>query len=320
MMGEAGAPELILAELELWHTRPLAPTRRLSLGNLVLPVEPPPGLGGLLLAAVVANFRGQLDAELLPDVHRLIEQVGRGERVVQPRLRHRFQVDRHGLARSQHRLLGAPLVDGGTAEFSFAAGGAPLAMVLGAVYALERLNEVARAAIARCCTRRSTGPGRSEPRLLAEPPAPGRCRSPRSPIRGRGRSTCSASRPARWHRPSRRSSRSTVVPCAVPTPTTAATQRSPPPCATSPRPAGAESLRWWAADGVDAAAVPRCRGEPRCAGARRGRSAGGHDDTLERGPCRLSVPQGRQTTPTGHRCCCRRCATSWRRSVGVATW
>lgn len=168
MMGEAGAPELILAELELWHTRPLAPTRRLSLGNLVLPVEPPPGLGGLLLAAVVANFRGQLDAELLPDVHRLIEQVGRGERVVQPRLRHRFQVDRHGLARSQHRLLGAPLVDGGTAEFFFAAGGAPLAMVLGAVYALERLNEVARAAIAPLLHTAVDWTGPVGPRLLAE--------------------------------------------------------------------------------------------------------------------------------------------------------
>jgi ribosomal-protein-serine acetyltransferase len=32
---------MLLAELELWHTRPRAPTRRLSLGNLVLPVDPP---------------------------------------------------------------------------------------------------------------------------------------------------------------------------------------------------------------------------------------------------------------------------------------
>ena len=43
---------MLLAELEVWHTRPLAPTRRLALGNLVLPVEPAPGFGGLLLGAM----------------------------------------------------------------------------------------------------------------------------------------------------------------------------------------------------------------------------------------------------------------------------
>ena len=30
----------VLAELEIWHSRPITPTRRLSLGNLVLPIDP----------------------------------------------------------------------------------------------------------------------------------------------------------------------------------------------------------------------------------------------------------------------------------------
>ena len=42
----------------------------------------------------------------MPDIYRLSSEVERGQRVVQPRLRHRYQVDRHGLARSTHRLLG----------------------------------------------------------------------------------------------------------------------------------------------------------------------------------------------------------------------
>ena len=31
---------MLLAELEVWHSRPIAPTRRVSLGHLILPVDP----------------------------------------------------------------------------------------------------------------------------------------------------------------------------------------------------------------------------------------------------------------------------------------
>ena len=46
---------MLLAELQLWHTRPVTPTRRIALGHLVLPTDPAPGLGGVLLAAVVGK-------------------------------------------------------------------------------------------------------------------------------------------------------------------------------------------------------------------------------------------------------------------------
>jgi hypothetical protein len=127
---------MLLAELEVWHTRPLAPTRRIALGNLVLPVDPAPGFGGLLVGAVVARHIADIPDDLVPDVHRLIEQIDRAQRVVQPRLRHRFQVDRHGLALSTHRLLG----EGEEISFDFHTTGTGIAQVLGAIYAVERLD------------------------------------------------------------------------------------------------------------------------------------------------------------------------------------
>jgi len=135
---------VLLAELEVWHSRPFTPTRRVALGHLVLPVEPPPGFGGILLGAVVAAHLGAVDLDLLPDLHRLVNEVERGQRVVQPRLRHRLQVDRHGLARSTHRLMGR----GEDISFELENNGSPLQQVLGAVYAAERLGPTSRHAVA----------------------------------------------------------------------------------------------------------------------------------------------------------------------------
>ncbi len=127
---------MLLAELEIWHTRPTVPTRRVALGHMVLPVDPAPGFGGLLLGAVIAAHLGGVDNDHIGDVHRLINEVGEGQRVVQPRLRHRFQIDRHGLAVSHHRLVG----DGDEIHFDFNSIGTDLSQVLGAVYAAERLG------------------------------------------------------------------------------------------------------------------------------------------------------------------------------------
>ncbi len=126
---------MLLAELEVWHTRPAVPTRRVALGHMVLPVDPAPGFGGLLLGSVVAAHLGGVPDDLISDVHRLIDAVACGDRVVQPRLRHRFQVDRHGLAVSRHRLLG----DSDDISFDFRTVGTDLVQVLGAIYAVERL-------------------------------------------------------------------------------------------------------------------------------------------------------------------------------------
>ena len=131
---------MLLAELEIWHSRPITPTRRVALGHLVLPADPAPGFGGVLLGAVVARHLHEVDEEFHPDIQRLILEVQRGARVVQPRLRHRFQVDRHGLSRSVHRLIG----EDDSAVFSFGTQGNPMQQVLGAIYALERLDPSTR--------------------------------------------------------------------------------------------------------------------------------------------------------------------------------
>jgi hypothetical protein len=131
---------VLLAELEVWHSRPTTPTRRVALGHLVLPTDPAPGFGGLLLGAVIASQLPEVEPDLVADVHRLVQQVERGDRVPQPRLRHRYQVDRHGLAVSIHRLVG----EGDNVRFDLHPQGSPLAQVLGAVYAVERLDLPAR--------------------------------------------------------------------------------------------------------------------------------------------------------------------------------
>lgn len=159
--GTLGA--MLLAELEVFHTRPAVPTRRVALGNLVLPVDPAPGFGGLLLGAVVAQHITGVVPDLQPDVVRLIHQIERSERIVQPRLRHRFQVDRHGLAVSRHRMHG----EGDDVEFDFGTTGSDLAQVLGAIYAVERLELSSRRIVAPVLEKATRWRGPIGPALIA---------------------------------------------------------------------------------------------------------------------------------------------------------
>ena len=96
----------LLAELELFHSRPIAPTRRLALGRRDLPTEPSPGPGSILLGGIAARYGPVLDGDVEDDeIELLMAQVEAGMRIVQPRLRHRLQIDRVGLLRSDLRLV-----------------------------------------------------------------------------------------------------------------------------------------------------------------------------------------------------------------------
>ncbi len=154
---------MLLAEIEIWHTRPAVPTRRVALGHMVLPVDPSPGFGGLLLGAIVAEHLYGVEDDLVPDVHRLITEVELGERIVQPRLRHRFQVDRHGLAKSHHQMIG----NGDDISFDFRSQGTDLAQVLGAVYAVERLAPEHRRQIAPLLQKAARWRGPIGPAMIA---------------------------------------------------------------------------------------------------------------------------------------------------------
>ncbi len=134
---------MLLAELEIWHSRPIAPTRRVALGRTELPVDPAPGFGGILLGGIVAAHIGELDPDLTGELSRLLDDLEAGRRIPQPRLRHRFQADRIGLARSRHRLLGR----GDALAFAFDDHGAAASQILGACYAAGRLEPGARSTV-----------------------------------------------------------------------------------------------------------------------------------------------------------------------------
>ncbi len=115
----------------MFHSRPYSPTRRVALGRRELPTEPAPGFGPLLLGGIVAIGADELDPELQSDLHRLTLQVEDGRRIPQPRLRHRFQADHIGLARTNAMLVG----DGESLDFDFDGAGSAIQMALAAVYA-----------------------------------------------------------------------------------------------------------------------------------------------------------------------------------------
>ena len=133
----------VLAEIEIFHSRSVAPTRRVAIGHRELPVDPEPGFGGVLLAGIVARFSPDLDADLYDDLLVLMRQVERGQRIPQPRLRHRFQRDLVGLTKRRQRLIG----EHESLRFEFDQHGPAAPMVLGAVYATGQLPASARVAV-----------------------------------------------------------------------------------------------------------------------------------------------------------------------------
>lgn len=156
---------MILAELELYLSRPIAPTRRVALGSSNLPVDPAPGFGGVLLGGVVARYARFLDDEMFEEVGWLAAELCGGRRIPQPRLRHRFQVDRIGLQRARHRLLGA----GEKVRFVFDdERGTPAQHVLCAIYAAGAMNDTARPAVFETIGRGLRWRGLVDDRLVAE--------------------------------------------------------------------------------------------------------------------------------------------------------
>lgn len=154
---------MVLAELEVYHSRPVAPTRRVALGDMHLPVDPPPGFGGILLGGIVAANIGAVDPDFLPDLARLTTRLEEGMNVPQPQLRYRFQKDRVGLTRSTHRLLG----EGDALAFEFDdANGDPSQQLLGAVYAVGQLRPTARRAVMGTVRRAITWQGTIGPELI----------------------------------------------------------------------------------------------------------------------------------------------------------
>jgi hypothetical protein len=102
---------LLLAELNVRHTRRHMPTRRVALGDVYLPMTGA-AYGAVLLGAVVSEFAPHLDEEQWELLPRLVEEARNGLAVPRIALRYRLQIDTHGLDRSRHRILGETAPDG----------------------------------------------------------------------------------------------------------------------------------------------------------------------------------------------------------------
>ena len=106
-------------------------------------MDPSPGYGAVLLSAIAATFAPMLVPELADDYTKLLRQIDRGQRIAQPRLRHRFQQDRIGLTRSTHRLM----IEGPRLRFRIDKGtGTPEQFLLAAAYACAPMTVADRAA------------------------------------------------------------------------------------------------------------------------------------------------------------------------------
>lgn len=133
---DGAGDHVVVAELEVCHSRPIAPTRRVALGSRNLPIDPAPGAGGLLLAGIMAHYAPNVAPELREDLVSVLDTLASGGRIIQPRVRHRFQSDRVGLTVSSQRLVAT----GNNLEFDFDdENGRPVQIALGALYAAASL-------------------------------------------------------------------------------------------------------------------------------------------------------------------------------------
>jgi hypothetical protein len=130
---------VLLAELNVRHTRRHMPTRRVALDGAYLPTTGP-AHGVALLAAVVATNLPAIEPEERELLPRLLHDARRGLAIPRIALRHRLQYDTHGLDRSRHRMLG----EDGHIVVEIDIHGAPTPQIIGAVMGAASLHSTGR--------------------------------------------------------------------------------------------------------------------------------------------------------------------------------
>jgi hypothetical protein len=104
----------------------------------------------------------RIDDEERDGLDALLAAVEQGARIVQPRLRYRYQTDVHGLERSTHRLVG----HGEAMVLEYDDHGAALPQALAAVYAAGCLSYKARPDVFRLLRRATRWEVGNDPRLI----------------------------------------------------------------------------------------------------------------------------------------------------------
>jgi hypothetical protein len=174
---------VLLAELNVRHTRKHMPTRRAAIDHGYLPTSGS-AFGGLLLGAVIAEHVPGLDEEQFEALDQLIDVARRGLTVPRIALRYRLQRDTHGLDLSRHRVVSAAVERGSVKPIlELDLHGPPAPQVIGAVMAAAQLPPSGRTVAFRfvdaAVARPGTLPEGLEVRRLYEglpgvrPPAPG---------------------------------------------------------------------------------------------------------------------------------------------------
>ena len=136
---------MLLAELNIRHTRRHMPTRRVAVDHGYLPTSGA-AFGGVLLGAVVSECVPGLDEEQVDALARLVSVARRGELSV-PRiaLRYRLQRDTHGLDLSRHRITSAAVEAGSLRPvIELDLHGPPAPQVIGALMAASQLPSSGR--------------------------------------------------------------------------------------------------------------------------------------------------------------------------------
>ncbi len=151
---------MLLAELNIRHTRRHMPTRRVAVDHGYLPTSAA-AFGGVLLGAVVAECVPGLDEEQSDALERLVSVAREGELSV-PRiaLRYRLQRDTHGLDLSRHRITSAAVEVGSLRPvLELDLHGPPAPQVIGALMAASQLPASGRSVAFRFVDAALTRPG-----------------------------------------------------------------------------------------------------------------------------------------------------------------
>jgi hypothetical protein len=141
---------VLLAELNIRHTRRHMPTRRVAVDDGYLPTSGP-AFGAVLIGAVVAESVPGLDEDQIDALARLVDVARRGTLTV-PRiaLRYRLQRDTHGLDLSRHRITSAAVEHGSVRPIlELDLHGRPAPQVIGALMAGSQLPPSGRSVVFR---------------------------------------------------------------------------------------------------------------------------------------------------------------------------